>query len=208
MNEIYRLQNFYEIGKKAAEFLKEEKKEIGRRAVAFSLKYVNEDFFELLVEEDIDWTHIDIFLLEEENTDKWLSSNKLKELLLSKITIPNENIFIPFDFESLKSYKECILKYFKNNEKEAFDIAYLGMDIEGNTGIFDFIPKENINIVFEEGFTFGFSADFIKRSSKIIFLIEKEDKKETFEKAVIRKGNYPINFVRNRNTIYLLDFWV
>lgn len=208
MNEIYRLQNFYEIGKKAAEFLKEEKKENKRKAVAFSLKYVNEDFFELLVEEDIDWTHIDIFLLEEENTNKWLSSDKLKELLLSRLTISEENIFIPSDFENLKSYKEVVLSYFKNNDKEAFDIAYLGMDIEGNTGIFDSIPKENIDIIFEEGLTFGFSADFIKRSSKIIFLIEKEDKKETFEKAVIRKGNYPVNFIRNKNTIYLLDFWV
>ena len=142
MNEIYRLQNFYEIGKKAAEFLKEEKKEKGRKAVAFSLKYLNDDFFELLVEADIDWTYVDIFLLEEENPQNWFSSEKLKRLLLSKIKIEKNNIFLPEDFKSLESYKEYVLKYFEDNGKEAFDITYLGMDKEGNTGIFDFIPKE------------------------------------------------------------------
>jgi 6-phosphogluconolactonase/glucosamine-6-phosphate isomerase/deaminase len=127
--------------------------------------------------------------------------------LISRINIPDSNVYIPFDSENFIQYKENVLRYFKENRKNSFDVIYLGMDKDGNTGRFNYIPKEGSSIL-EEKNCFGFSADFIKVSSKIIFLIEKEDKREIFEKAVIRKGNYPINFIRNKNTVYLLDFWV
>lgn len=213
MNEIYRLQNPYEISKKAIGYLKDILISKEKVLVAFSLKYINTIFYELLSKENIEWRKVKIFLIEEEDLKKSKSMEELKKIFLSKIEIPYENINFLSEVEGgEKKYKKDIENHLEKYGV-SFDLAYMGMNQRGNTGIFydlsqTFGEKTLEKFYESERNAVSVSPYVINKSRKIIFLIDKENKKTMFDKAVIRKEPYVISQFRNKNTVYLLDFWV
>lgn len=221
MNEVYKLRDLEEISLKAINILKEELAKGKEVSVAFSGGKTPRRFYELLKNEDINWSKLHVFFVDERqvpiDSDESVV-NMLNDNFLKYVDIPEENIHFPTwnmnHVERAKEYEDLINEYLKRTGKKAFDLIFLGMGADGHTAslfhmdqtelggrvvAIDKDEKVNVNRI-------TLTREFLVEGNKIVYLISGEDKKEMFEKAIIKREAYPANSVRNKETMYLVDF--
>ncbi len=221
MNEIYKLRNLEEISLKAINILKEELKGNKEIAIAFSGGKTPRRFYELLKNEEINWAKVHIFFVDERqvpiDSDESVV-NMLNDNFLKYVDIPKENIHFPSwnmnHIERANEYENIINTYLEKSGKKGLDLIFLGMGADGHTAslfhmnqteltgkvtAIDKDDKVNVNRI-------TLTREFLVEGNKIIYLISGDDKKEMFDKAIIKRGNFPANSVRHNKTIYLVDF--
>lgn len=221
MNEVYKLRDLDEISYKAIEILKKRMDETEELAVAFSGGKTPKRFYELLKNKDLAWKKLHVFFVDDRQVEidsKESVVNLLNDTLLSHIDIPKENIHFPAHDDNTerraKDYEKIIKEYFEKSGKRSFDLAFLGMGADGHTaslfhmrqvdqkGMVLPVPKDEK--VTMERITLG--RDLLVETKELVYLISGENKKEMFEEAIIKKGEYPANKIRHSNTKYFVDF--
>lgn len=198
-------------------FLKEYKKNIkekGEFSVAFSGGNTPKPLFKLLVNEDIHWDKVHIFMVDERYLpidDPDSNYGNIYETFLSKINIPTHNIRYIKHLGSLKTshneYEYEVEQFFKERE-HGFDLIILGMGIDGHTAS---LFLDNIHMQQDVVYSLAneyhsysrisLGINLINSCRKKIFLLTK-DKEETLSELHLK--NYPASKVVGDIT-YLLE---
>lgn len=208
-----------ELTKKFLEIYKEKKKKM---KVAFSGGKTPKLFFENLAELNIDWSNIDIFLVDERNVP--LSSidsnfNLLTNSLLAKINIPKENIH-PIEFfsdvnKSNEYFHNDLINCFnlKKNEYPVFDFILLGLGNDGHTASlfpenFDetstqmTLAVSDIDRIAHNRISLGLSV--INNADSVAFLVTGKAKSEICKEVFISENKkYPSTHVEPKGKLLL-----
>ncbi|WP_319200164.1 6-phosphogluconolactonase [uncultured Ilyobacter sp.] len=216
---VIKTRNEKELFDKAAEVFVEEYKnslaEKGRFSVALSGGTTPKELFKRLINMEINWKNVDIFMVDE----RYLPPNHLDsnyrllwDDFFSKINIPIENLRTIKYMESLEISRleyEKEVKDFIKDKKNSFDLIVLGMGKDGHTASLfsdnlemsgDVVPslegrEHNYNRI-------SLGLGVINRCRKKMFIL-KNDKKEIL-KLVLSGGKYPASFVVN-NVMYIIN---
>lgn len=167
----------------------------------------------------IDWNNVNIFIVDERhvaNNHKDSNSKLIKEALLDKIDIPNNNFHKIKYFEnavkSLEDYKKDIRSHFKlesNLQSPKFDLIHLGIGTDGHTA--SIFNHKNINnnklLEITEGDRYKritFTYKILNNADNIIFLVSGKKKANIMEKVNSERYKLPANMINNNGTIYYL----
>lgn len=169
--------------------------------------------FRLMAKEDIDWSKVHIFMVDERYLpvdDPDSNYGNLCDTLLSKIDIPPSNIKYIKHLESLeesrRTYQYELDQYFEG--KKAFDLVLLGMGTDGHTASLfpdsvelteEVVPSPESDYHKYSRISLGLEP--INNSKKKVFLLTK-DKEETLEE-LYEKG-YPASKITG-NITFLLE---
>ncbi|MEG0747511.1 MAG: 6-phosphogluconolactonase [Cetobacterium sp.] len=203
---IVKVSKKSDLFKKAVDIFKESSYGKSVVNVAFSGGKTPKEFFKRLSKEDIDWSKINIFLVDERFVplnSQDSNYNLLKKNLLDKIEIPEKNIhrieMLKTPLDSKIDYEKKLIKYFKGNIK--FDLVYLGIGDDGHTAsIFDMddVNVEDPTLITESSKyphkRITLSMDTINKAEKKIIMATKE-KLKVLDDLVLFK--YPAFFVED-----------
>ena len=181
-------------------------------------------FYELLVEEEIDWAKVKIFLVDERKvSDNHLHSNyrMINTALLSKIDIPEMNIF-SFKTE-IDSVSECALEYEERVRKvfadnyPVFDLVVLGVGPDGHTA--SLFPGEqhtgktesifisaNAPKQFDVSERLTMTLSTINRADRRIFVISGKGKGKMVQRVLINDKTIPAGLINSKSTIFFDNF--
>jgi len=177
-------------------------------------------FYELLAEEKIDWTKVNIFLVDERKVpDNHVHSNyrMINKALLSKIDIPKINVF-SFKTEII-SASECALEYevrvrkvFADNYP-VLDLIILGVGPDGHTA--SLFPGEDHTIEQDSIFIqaiapsqfdirerLTMTLSLINSAKSRIFVISGKGKGEMVQRVFEGDKNIPAGFINSSSTIF------
>ena len=180
-----------------AELATQHVKQSGQFTVALSGGSTPKALFSLLAEapfaDTLPWSSIFLFWGDErcvppDHPDS--NYHMTRETLLSKVPIPNENVFrIPaedndHDLAAL-NYETALKLFFQSNEPPRFDLVFLGMGADGHTAslfpqtaalhstgriaVANYVPKLQAHRI-------TLTAETINRAEHVIFLIAGPDK--------------------------------
>ncbi len=167
----------------------------------------------------IDWKYVNIFIVDERhvaNNHKDSNSRLIKEALIDKIDIPNNNFHKIKYFEnavkSLEDYKNDIRSHFKlksNLQSPKFDLIHLGIGTDGHTAsIFNHINIDNNKLIeITEGDKYKritFTYKILNNADSIIFLVSGKNKANIMKKVNSDKYKLPANMINNNGNIYYL----
>lgn len=223
-------KNVEELSEKFAQLLLDEISKKDFISVALSGGSTPKTIFQYLAKNyfnKIDWDKIKFFWGDERcvsPNDPESNYKMAYDNLFSKIGIPQKNIFRIHGEanpdEEAKQYEKIILDEVKNiNQLPRFDLMLLGLGEDGHTAsIFpdqlELFSSGNICAVAEHPVTeqkrISITGKTINNSSKIIFLVTGENKKEIVDKIVNRKEGYknlPASFVNptRGELIWMID---
>jgi len=180
-------------------------------------------FYELLAEEAIDWSMVKVFLVDERKVKadhKHSNFRMIKESLLSKVNMPDTNIFSPkTEIESASDcaaeYEERIRKFF-GNKHPVFDLIVLGVGPDGHTA--SLFPGKNdllesnrfiISTVAPEQFDISeritMTLPLINRGNRRIFVILGNGKEEMVKRVLNRDITIPAGMI-NSDSLVFTDF--
>ncbi len=177
-------------------------------------------YYELLAEEEIDWTLVNIFLVDERKVSiDHLHSNfrMIKKALLSKIDIPLENLF---HFKTdIISVSECALEYedrVRNvftDSYPVFDLIVLGVGPDGHTAslfpgkdhtgeqhrlfISTLAPKP-----FDVPERLTMTLPLINRAEKRVFIISGKGKAAMVQRVIDEDKSIPAGLINSNSTIF------
>jgi len=167
----------------------------------------------------IDWNYVNIFMVDERHVDnnhKDSNSRLIKEALIDKINIPNNNFHKIKYFEntvkSLNDYKKDIRSHFKlesNLQSPKFDLIHLGIGTDGHTAsIFNHKNADNNKLLeINDGDKYKritFTYKILNNADNIIFLVTGKSKVNIMEKVNSGKYKLPANRINNNGNIYYL----
>jgi 6-phosphogluconolactonase len=205
-------------------------KDGGRFTVALSGGSTPKAMFQILAEkpyaDEIRWPSIYFFWGDERRVppDHVESNYRMaNETLLSRVTIPRENIFrIPAEDEdhdrAAASYAETLRKFF-DDERPALDLAFLGMGPDGHTAslfpgttalrVNDRIAVSNYIEKFQS-WRITLTADSINRARNIIFLVAGADKAPALKEVIEGPRNpelYPSQLIEpsHGSLVWMVD---
>lgn len=177
-------------------------------------------FYELLAEEDINWTKVNIFLVDERKVDadhKHSNFRMIKKALLLKIDIPETNIF---SFKTkISSVSECALEYeertvkFFGDRTPVFDLIVLGVGPDGHMaslfpGIDHSLDQESLFVstaapsCFDVHERLTMTLSLINSASDRIFVISGAGKEDMVHRIIIGDSNIPAGLVNPNSTIF------
>ncbi|MCK5154489.1 MAG: 6-phosphogluconolactonase [Spirochaetales bacterium] len=177
-------------------------------------------FYELMVEEEINWSKVKIFLVDERKVpDDHLHSNfrMINKALLSKIDIPETNVF-SFKTEIISvsdcaaEYEERVRKVFADNYP-VFDLAVLGVGPDGHTASLfpgeDYSKKQNSIFIstnapeqFDVPDRLTMTLSLINRADRRIFVISGKGKGEMVQRVLNEDRTIPAGLVNSNSTIF------
>ncbi|MEA1910054.1 MAG: 6-phosphogluconolactonase [Spirochaetota bacterium] len=177
-------------------------------------------FYELMAKEDIDWTLVNIFLVDERKVPAdHIHSNfrMIKEALLSKIDIPETNVF-SFKTE-ITSVSDCAAEYelrvinaFGDNSP-VFDLIVLGVGPDGHTASLfpgeDHLLKQDSIIIpaiapeqFDVPDRLTMTLSLINSANRRIFLISGKGKSGIIQRVLDRDSLIPAGLVNFDSLIF------
>ena len=177
-------------------------------------------YYELLAEEDINWSLVKIFFVDERKVPaNHVHSNfrMINRALLSKIDIPEANIISP-DTE-IRSVLECAMEYEKKIRKAfgisfpRFDLIVLGAGPDGHTaslfpGAENFPDQERIFISatappqFDVRERLTMTLSLINKANNRIFVISGEGKKSIVKAIIDQNPSFPAGLVNPDSIIF------
>lgn len=177
-------------------------------------------FYELLAEEQVDWSLVNIFLVDERKVDadhEYSNYRMIKKALLSKIDIPGTNVF-SFKTE-INSVSECAANYEKRVRKSfadrypVFDLIVLGVGPDGHTaslfpGEDHMIEQESIFIQTTAPVQFDIperltmTLALINRAYKRIFVISGKGKDGMVQRVLNEDSTIPAGLINSNSTIF------
>ncbi|MCD6396838.1 MAG: 6-phosphogluconolactonase [Spirochaetaceae bacterium] len=177
-------------------------------------------FYELMAKEEIDWSRVKIFLVDERKVDADLEHSNyrmIKKALLSKIDIPETNIFsfktdINSAVECSSEYEDRIRKVF-GNLYPVFDLIVLGVGQDGHTaslfpGVDHFIEEDKIIITttapeqFDVPERLTMTLSLINRAKSRIFVISGKGKGEMVQRVLNEDRTIPAGLINSNSTIF------
>lgn len=178
-------------------------------------------YYELLAEEDINWSLVKIFFVDERKVPaNHVHSNfrMINRALLSKIDIPEANIISP-DTE-IRSVLECAMEYEKKIRKAfgisfpMFDLIVLGAGPDGHTaslfpGAENFPDQERIFISatappqFDVRERLTMTLSLINKANNRIFVISGEGKSEIVKRVLDHDSSIPAGMVNTDSLIFI-----
>ena len=177
-------------------------------------------FYELLAEEEIDWSMVKIFLVDERKVPanhKHSNFRMIKEALLSKIDIPDTNIFsLKTEIESVSKcaaeYGERIRKFF-GAEHPIFDLIILGVGPDGHTaslfpGESHLLEQDSVFIStiaptqFDVAERLTMTLSLINRADRRIFVISGKGKGGMIQRVLDQDSSIPAGMVNSNSSVF------
>jgi 6-phosphogluconolactonase len=187
----------------------------GRFSVALSGGKTPKKLFKLLIDQEIEWAKVDIFMVDERyvpSDDAESNYKLLCDNLLNKVNIPFENVRSIKYMESLEASRieyEKNIENFMDGRDYSFDLIVLGMGNDGHTAsIFHDSIGINGTVVpsleneFHKYNRISLGIGVINQSRKKLFILKK-DKKEVLNN-VLDGWECPASLIKE-NVTYLID---
>ncbi|RLD32275.1 MAG: 6-phosphogluconolactonase [Bacteroidetes bacterium] len=181
-------------------------------------------FYELLAKEEIDWSLVNIFLVDERKVDvdhEYSNYRMINNALLSKIDIPETNVF-SFEIE-INSVSECAANYEKRvrqsfeDKYPVFDLIVLGLGPDGHTA--SLFPGEDHTIEQDHIFIQATAPEqfdiperltmtlaLINRADKRIFVISGKGKNGMVQRVFDEDRTIPAGLINSNSTIFFDNF--
>ena len=178
-------------------------------------------FYELLAEEAIDWDMVKVFLVDERKVQadhKHSNFRMIKESLLSKIDIPDTNIFslkteIKSVSECAAEYEERIRKVF-GDKYPVFDLIVLGVGPDGHTA--SLFPGESHSLEqdgvfistiaptqFDVAERLSMTLPLINSADRRIFIISGTGKGGIIQRVLDQDSSIPAGMVNSDSSIFV-----
>jgi 6-phosphogluconolactonase len=178
-------------------------------------------FYELLAEEEINWRIVNIFLVDERKVPlnhAYSNFRMIKKALLSKIDIPETNIF-SFETE-IKSVIECAAEYEDRIRKvfgdkyPVFNLIILGVGPDGHTASLfpgeDHYPEQDSIFIstfapteFDVPERLTMTLSLINSANRRVFVISGKGKSEIIQRVLDRDDSIPAGLVNSKSSIYI-----
>ena len=177
-------------------------------------------FYELLAKEKIDWSLVNIFLVDERKVDADHDNSNYRMInnaLLSKIVIPETNVF-SFKTE-INSVSECAANYEKRVRKSftdgypVFNLIILGLGPDGHTA--SLFPGEDHTleqnrifiqttapVQFDIPERLTMTLALINRADKRIFVISGKGKNGMVQRVLDEDPSIPAGLINSNSTIF------
>lgn len=180
-------------------------------------------FYELMAEEKIDWSMVKVFLVDERKVPadhNHSNFRMIKEALLSKIDIPEGNVF-SLNTE-IGSASECAAEY-ENRIRDVFgdkypvfDLIVLGAGPDGHTAsIFpgkDHSPEDDSIFIstiapaqFDIPERLTMTLSLINNANRRIFVISGKGKSEIVQRMLDEDSSIPAGLVNSDSSIFIDD---
>ncbi len=177
-------------------------------------------FYELLGKEKIDWSMVKIFPVDERYVPpdhRYSNFNMINKALLSKINIPEKNIY--FFNTSIKTASECAASLEKRVTKSfgdcnpVFDLVVLGVGPDGHTASLfpggpEFLKEHKLykSVTAPENFDISdrltMTLPFINRARNRIFIIAGKGKESIVNRVRNCDHSIPAGMVSSKSTIF------
>lgn len=177
-------------------------------------------FYELLADEQVDWTLVKIFLVDERKVDtdhEHSNFRMIKRALLSRIDIPLDNIF-PFKTdiilvsECAAEYEDRVRNIFADNYP-VFDLIVLGVGPDGHTASLfpgeDFAREQHSLFIstiapkpFDVPERLTMTLALINRADKRLFLISGKGKEKMVKRVIDEDKSIPAGLINSNSTIF------
>lgn len=177
-------------------------------------------FYELLAEEDIDWTMVNIFLVDERKVPgdhKFSNFRMIKKALLSGIKIPESNIFCLKT--GIQSSAECAEEYEKRIRNvfgvkfPVFDLIVLGVGPDGHTA--SLFPEKDHTLdqdrlfistiapaQFDVTERLTMTLSLINGAKQRLFVIAGKGKNEMIQRILDGDSSIPSGLVNSDSTVF------
>ena len=176
--------------------------------------------YELLAEEEIDWTMVNIFLVDERKvplSHPHSNFKMIKKALLSGIDIPESNIF-PLK-TAMESVSECAAEYDERIKKAfrveypVFDLIVLGVGPDGHTA--SLFPGEDYSVKqdgifistiapsqFDVPERLTMTLSLINNANRRMFVISGRGKSEMIQRVLDGDSSIPAGLVNTDSLIF------